>query len=141
MIRGSPVYPPPPDETDIDESHPSPCEKDKLTAARLSAVFVERQTARQLIEFGQSFLRPFIGLTKASLISHDRMTSDELIDIVHRDRRSIQEFEIMAVIDRVIRIVGLQRWSIPCRLFFEYRVAKRLEKIPYVFSQFRCCFT
>ena len=47
----------------------------------------------------------------------------------------------MSLIYCLVRIVRKQGWPFACFFYFKYRTTERMEKIPYVFSQFLSRFT
>ncbi len=73
--------------------------------AWLAAVSIKLQTAGLLIKFGQSLFGFFIHILQCPVFPYKRMAAKKLIDVIQCDGRSIHEFEIMAIIYYIVRIV------------------------------------
>lgn len=76
-----------------------------LRFSRLAAASIKLQPPRLLIQFGQCLFGSFIHVLQSPLFSHKRVATKKLIHVIQCDGRSIHEFEIMAIIDGIVRIV------------------------------------
>ena len=74
-------------------------------------------------------------------VTHAKPLDGYRLEVGFDDGRSIHEFEIMAVIDGIVRIVRNKGCPFVCFLYFKYRTTERMEKIPDVFSEFLSRFT